>query len=248
MPPGDKARLVVGLQPVREAIRIHRHAISRVFVDSRPMPRLDAVARFARDQGVTDVRRISSGELDRIAGGVQHQGVVAYAPPLALTELDGLLTEPDLLAVALDEIQDPQNFGALVRSAVAIAKAPVIWGEHASAPLSPAMFRTSAGAVEQARLCRVRSLRDALRRLSEAGVQVVGLDAHAPRALHELDLSGPLVLVVGSEHSGLGRGVRACCSTFARLLSSGTLDSLNASVATGIALHTVLVSRVFSHA
>jgi len=124
-----------------EAIRIHRDEVSQVLVDSRPMPRLDAVARFARDQGIDDIRRVSSGELDRIAGGVQHQGVIAFAPALVLLELDDLLGEPNLIAVALDEIQDPQNFGAVVRSAVAIAGAAVIWGEHASAPLSPAMFR-----------------------------------------------------------------------------------------------------------
>ncbi len=246
MSAGEKTRLVVGLQPVREVIRIHRNAVSQVLVDSRPMPRLEAVARFARDQGITDVRRIPSPELDRISGGVQHQGVIAFAPSLVLYDLDRLLGDPNLVAVALDEIQDPQNFGAVVRSAVAIARAAVIWGEHASAPLSPAMFRTSAGAIEQARLCRVRSLRDALRRLGDAGVQVIGLDAQAPQALHELKLSGPLVLVIGSEHSGLGRGIRACCQTFARLLSSGALDSLNASVAAGIALHTVLVSREIS--
>jgi len=161
----------------------------------------------------------------------------------AVVDLDELVSDPNLLAIALDEIQDPQNFGAVVRSAVAIAGAAIIWGEHASAPLSTAMFRTSAGAIEQARLCRVRSLRDALRRLGEAGAQVIGLDARAPSALHRIEVQSPLVLVVGSEHSGLSRGIRACCHSLARLLSSGTLDSLNASVAAGIALHTVLVSR-----
>ncbi len=106
------------------------------------------------------------------------------------------------------------------------------------------MFRASAGAIEQARLCRVASLRDALRRLADSGAQVIGLDARAPRALHEMSLAGPVVLVIGSEHEGIGRGIRPACQGFARLLSAGTLDSLNASVAAGIALHTVLVSRI----
>jgi len=243
MPPSDRVRLVVGLQPVREAIRVHQGKLDSLLVDVRQSPRLEAVARFARDQGVTNIRRLAAHEMDRISGGVQHQGVIAFAPPLQLLDLEELIADKNLIAVALDEIQDPQNFGAVVRSAVAIAGAAVIWGEHASAPLSPAMFRSSAGAIEQARLCRVRSLRDALQRLSEAGVLVIGLDAHAPEALHKLPLDGPLVLVVGSEHSGLNRGIRACCQSVAGLLSSGTLDSLNASVAAGIALHTVLVSR-----
>ncbi len=213
-------------------------------IDARPISRLNAIERFARDQGVTGVERVSALELDRVSGGVQHQGVIAFAPPLRLVELDVLIQDKNLLAVALDEIQDPQNFGAVVRCAVAIAGAAIIWGEHASAPLSLAMFRASAGAIEQARLCRVPSLRDALRRLADSQIQVIGLDSRAPRALHEMPLAGPVVLVIGSEHHGLGRGIRPVCQEFARLLSSGTLDSLNASVAAGIALHTVLVSRV----
>ena len=219
----------------------------QVLVDARRTPQKDAIERFAIDQGVQDVRRVAALELDKIAAGVQHQGVAALAPPLKFLGLDDLVQDKNLVAVALDEIQDPQNFGALVRSAVAIAGAAIIWGEHASAPLSPAMARTSAGAIEQARLCRVQSLRDALRCLADAQVQVIGLDPRAPTALHEIPLAGPTVLVIGSEHRGIGRGVRACCTAFARLLSAGTLDSLNASVAAGIALHTVLISRINSN-
>ncbi len=246
MHPNSKYRLVVGLQPVREAIRVHGSKLFQVLVEARSTPRLNALERYARDQGVSRVERVATQELDRQSCGVQHQGVVAYASPLELLTLDSLLADKNLLAVALDEIQDPQNFGAVVRSAVGIAGAAIIWGENASAPLSPAMFRASAGAIEQARLCRVPSLRDALRRLSESGAQVIGLDAHAPESLHQMSLTGPLVLVIGSEHEGLGRGTRPACQSFAKLLSSGTLDSLNASVAAGIALHTVLVSRIIT--
>src|ERR1700690_968696 len=162
MNPNSKHRLIVGLQPVREAIRIHKSRLSQVLVDARPTPRLNAVERYARDQGVS-VERVAAQELDRQSCGVQHQGVIAYGPPLELLTLESLLKPENLLALALDEIQDPQNFGAVVRSAVGIAGAAIIWGENASAPLSPAMFRASAGAIEQARLCRVPSLRDALR-------------------------------------------------------------------------------------
>lgn len=246
MNPNSKHRLIVGLQPVREAIRIHKSRLTQVLVDARPTPRLNAVERYARDQGVSSVERVAAQELDRQSCGVQHQGVIAYGPPLELLTLESLLELENLLALALDEIQDPQNFGAVVRSAVGIAGAAIIWGENASAPLSPAMFRASAGAIEQARLCRVPSLRDALRRLAEGGAQVIGLDARAPQPLHEMSLSGPLILVIGSEHEGLGRAVRPACQRFARLLSAGTLDSLNASVAAGIALHTVLVSRLIT--
>ena len=242
----EKNRLIVGLQPVREAIRIHQSRLFEVLVDSRPMPRLNALERFARDQGVGRVERVTAIELDRIAGGVQHQGVVAFAPLLRFIDLDSIAEDKKLIAVALDEMQDPQNFGAVVRCAVGIAGAAIIWGEHASAPLSPAMFRASAGAVEQARLCRVPSLPDALRRLANCQVQIIGLDSRAPRPLHELTLTGPTVLVIGSEHHGIRRGVRPACQHFARLHSSGLLDSLNASVAAGIALYTITISRIIT--
>ncbi len=236
MPADD--RLVAGLQPVREAIRVHGSALVRVLVDDRRLPRLDAVARFATDQGVPRVERVSRRDLDRLSEGAQHQGVLALAPPLALIPPDRLWAEPALLAVALDGIQDPQNFGAVIRSAVGIAGAAVVWGEHASAPLSTATFRASAGAIEHARLCRVRSLTGSLAAARDAGAQVVGLDAHA-----DVDLTGPTVLVIGSEGEGMARGVRRACSVLARLVREPRLDSLNASVAAGIALYEAIRQR-----
>jgi 23S rRNA (guanosine2251-2'-O)-methyltransferase len=144
----------------------------------------------------------------------------------------------------LDGISDPQNFGAVVRSAVGIAGAVVIWGEHASAPLSLATFRASAGAVEHARLCRVPSLTAAVTEAIAAGVEVVGLDAQADRALREVDLSKPCLLVLGSEGEGMSRSVRRALSTTARLAQSGRIGSLNASVAAAIALYEASNQRV----
>lgn len=241
--PTSSGRLVVGLQPVREAIRVHGGKLGSVWVDDRPLPRLDAVARFARDSGVEGIRRVPRKELDRLAGSATHQGVVAWAPALELTHWERLTGDTALLAIGLDHIQDPQNFGAVIRSAVALGGATVLWGENASAPLTPATFRASAGAVEHARLCRVPSLRGALQSAALAGVQVVGLDANASSNLHDLDLRGPTVMVLGSEHHGLGHGVRKACTSLARLASQDSIDSLNASVAVGIALYQAWIQR-----
>lgn len=239
----EDTRLVLGLQPVREVIRVRRAAVGRIAVDSRPLPRLEALERFARDQGVGEVIRVPREQLDRWARGVEHQGVIAWAPPLTFVALDTILDKSDLLAVALDQIQDPQNFGAIIRSAVAVAGAPVIFGEHRAAPLTAATFRASAGAIEHVELCRVNSVRQALLAARDVGANVVGLDAHAPIELSNLPLPGSTILVVGSEHEGLSRGVRHACSHLARLPSSGRLDSLNASVAAGIALGIAVVQR-----
>ncbi len=239
----DSSRFVIGLQPVREVIRVHQSHVLRVAIDQRPQPRLDAIERYARDQGVVEILRVQRDHLDRWARGVEHQGVVAWAPPLAFVELEATLIDPNLLAVALDQIQDPQNFGAIIRSAVAVAGAAVIFGEHRSAPLSTATFRASAGAIEHVRLCRVNSVRQALMSARDVGANVVGLDAQAPLELANMALDGPTVLVIGSEHEGLSRGVRHACSHLARLPSSGQLDSVNASVAAGIALAIAAVQR-----
>ncbi|HEY6557403.1 MAG TPA: RNA methyltransferase [Polyangiaceae bacterium] len=239
----EEGRLIAGLQPGREAIRAHGPRLRRVLLSDEPGPRLEAVARFARDQGVARVDRAARSELDRLSGGATHQGVLCWAPPLEIVELESLLTDPQLLAIALDGIQDPQNFGALIRSAVGLAGAAVIWPEHASAPLSAATFRASAGAIEHARLCRVASLTNALTESRDAGVQVIGLDAQAPIDLRSLELSVPTVLVIGAEHTGLGRAVRRACTHVARLVRPHSVDSLNASVAAGIALYEAATQR-----
>lgn len=244
-------RLVVGLQPVREAIRAHRTRIGSVLVartaNGPARERLDAVARFARDAGVEQVRTVPSSELDRLSGGVVHQGVAAYAPDLTLHPPESLVDRPELLAIALDGIEDPQNFGAVVRSAVGIANAWIVWSMASSAPLSLATFRASAGAIEHASLCRVRSLPEVLTTLGSAGVTVVGLDAQAPTVLTAVDLTGPAVLVIGGEHRGLKRAVRRACTCWASLVRPNKIDSLNASVAAGIGLYEASVQRMKSN-
>jgi 23S rRNA (guanosine2251-2'-O)-methyltransferase len=249
MPPGvEGLRMIVGLQPVREAIRVHRYGLQRVVLEEKDSPTLDALARFATDQGVPEVIRAPRSDLDSWTDGAQHQGVTAWGPELKLLPLEDLLADPKLIALALDGIQDPQNFGAVIRSAVGVADAAVIWGEHSSAPLSPATGRASAGAIEHARLCRVPSLVGALTTARERGVSVVGLDAHASDRVGELDLDGPTILVVGNEHEGIGRGVRRACSAVGRLTASGRIDSLNASVAAALALHEAAIHRIKSTA
>jgi len=246
-PPGTEGlRLIAGLQPVREAIRVHRSAVRRVAIEEKPSPTLDALARFATDQGVPEVVRASRADLERWTDAAQHQGAAAWGPELVLTPLEEMLEDPELLALALDGIQDPQNFGAVIRSAVGVANAAVIWGEHSSAPLSPATGRASAGAIEHARLCRVPSLVGALNLARERGMNVIGLDAHAPQRVGELILTGPTLLVVGNEHEGMGRGVRRACTAVGRLTASGRIDSLNASVAAALALHEAVTMRLKS--
>jgi 23S rRNA (guanosine2251-2'-O)-methyltransferase len=230
-------RLVVGLQAVRECIRVRGRTIRQLNLTAGDNPKLAALERFAIDQGTAVVIRSSRGEMDRLAQGAMHQGAIAIAPPLELQDWGEVSRRPELLAVALDRVQDPQNFGAVVRSAVATGDAAVLWGEHAAAPLTPATFRASAGAIEHATLCRVPALKDALRAARDAGAQVIGLAAEGSSLLSAVDLRGPTVIVLGSEGSGLQPAVRRCCTQLAAVVRPRVLDSLNASVAVAIALY-----------
>jgi 23S rRNA (guanosine2251-2'-O)-methyltransferase len=238
------SRLVSGLQPVREAIRARGGELEKVLVarGAGEDAQLDAVARFAKDHGVT-VERVARIELDRLARGARHQGAIAFAPDLALASIDEVASNEEALVVALDELQDPQNFGAIVRSSVALGATAVVWPEHRSAPLSSAMFRASAGAVEHATLCRVPSLPEALARLKTAGVLVVGLDMNGTGTIDTIPLTGKLALVVGAEGKGLRKPVKLACDHIARLPMGAKVASLNASVAAGIALYEVARQR-----
>jgi 23S rRNA (guanosine2251-2'-O)-methyltransferase len=239
------SRLVCGLQPVREAIRSHGAKLERVLVEveaREPSPQLEALARFARDHGAR-VDRLSRAELDRVTRGVRHQGAVAFAPELRMVPLHELVLGEDALVVALDEVQDPQNFGAVIRSAVAMGASAVMWPEHRSAPLSAATFRASAGAVEHATLCRVSSLPPALDELRARGLKVVGLEMSGDAAIDAVDLAGPAALVVGAEDKGLRKTVKRTCDALASLPMPGPIASLNASVAVAIALYEVVRQR-----
>ena len=143
-------RLVTGLQAVREAIRVHGKDLERVLVEANGGPQIEAVGRFAEDRGAA-VTRVPRGELDRAAKGARHQGVIAYAPELALAPFEDVIAkveEGTAVVVALDELEDPQNFGAVIRSAVALGATAILWPEHHSAPLSPATFRELSREVE----------------------------------------------------------------------------------------------------
>lgn len=240
-----RGRVVCGVQPVREAIRAHGSKLERVAIETagrEGSPQLEALARFAVDQGAV-VERLARGELDAIARGVRHQGAIAFAPELAILSLDDLAIRDDTLVVALDEMQDPQNFGAVIRSAVAMGATAVMWPEHMSAPLSPATFRASAGAVEHAALCRVGSLPAALAALRTRGVAAVGLDMAGDVPIDRTNLARPVALVVGAEGKGLRRSVKNACEALARLPMRGPIDSLNVSASVAIALYEAVRQR-----
>ena len=232
--------LLYGRNAVLEAARAGR--VRRVLVAGGldPDPRLAELARLVPVE-VVPPERVSA-----LARGV-HQGVVAEVEPRAFLTLRQLLeTGPDLL-VALDGIEDPQNLGAILRSAEAAGAGGVILPERRSAPLSAAAVKASSGASEHLRLCRVPGLAAALSELKREGLWCAGLDAGGEMLPWEFDLSQPVCLVVGGEGSGLHRLVRERCDVRLRLPMIGKVASLNASAAAAAVLYETTRQRLAHH-
>ena len=234
----DEPRLIAGLQAVREALRVHGQAVRQVLLRNRDSPRLAALERFARDQNVNNIQRTPTARLDKLTPNHLHQGVLAYGPSLVALEAETVLAQGNTV-IALDGVSDPQNFGAAIRSAVGVADAAVVWPEHASAPLTPTTFRASAGAVEHARLCRVPSLAQFLLQAAERDYLTVAVEGHAKKPLSDANLTRRVVLVVGSEHEGIGKRTRRACQVSAHLVRTQHIQSLNVSVAAALALYEV---------
>jgi len=235
-------RIIAGRSPVLEALRA-KTKIVRIYAD--PQRAHPDVQREAEARGIPLANR-DRAELDRLSEGVRHQGVVALAEdyvPHDLDEIIGLARGAPLL-VALDQVTDPQNLGAIIRSAVTLGLDGVIIPKHRAAGITAAVVRASAGATEHASIARVTNLQRTLLQLSEAGIEIIGLDAHADADIRDLEpTTAGRVLVVGSEGKGLRRMVRQRCDIVVQIHQEGPMDSLNASVAAAIAMYELAAKR-----
>jgi 23S rRNA (guanosine2251-2'-O)-methyltransferase len=231
-------RILAGPRAVEEALRADPKRVVVVYVLNEA-DRLREFEGSARRVGVRCEPR-SAAELDALAQGLRHQGVLAITGEYPYAELDQVLREarPSPLIVALDQISDPHNFGAIVRSCVAFGADAIITLKDRAAPVTPVVVRASAGATERACIARVTNLARTLESLRERGLSVVGLDAAGARTLDALPFGVEgRVLVIGSEGDGLRRLTRELCDELARIEMPGGFESLNASVAAAIALY-----------
>ncbi|MDQ7030080.1 MAG: 23S rRNA (guanosine(2251)-2'-O)-methyltransferase RlmB [Ardenticatenia bacterium] len=243
------AHRIFGRHPVREALH-SRAPVRRVWVLASRADRgsLEEIRRLAARAGIP-VHLVSRAELDRLAGGQSHQGVVAEVAPYRYSTLDAMLAaaaeqgeQPFILV--LDHLTDVHNFGALVRTAEAAGLHGVIIPARRSVAVTPTVYKTSAGAVVHMRIAQVPNIAQALRRLAAHGVWNVGLDPQAPHRYDQVDLRGPLSIVVGAEGKGLSRLVRRSCDLLVHLPMRGRVQSLNASVAGAVLIYEALRQRL----
>ncbi|HEV8324714.1 MAG TPA: 23S rRNA (guanosine(2251)-2'-O)-methyltransferase RlmB [Myxococcota bacterium] len=246
-PPRD---YVYGIHPVLAALRAGRRRVHKILLVPRERVRLAEVEAAAAAAGVRVEEANPRGLDDLVGGGTVHQGVAAIVAPYGYVELDAVLARArergeDPLVVALDCIEDPANLGGLARSAEAFGAHGAVIPKDRAAPVTPAAIKASAGALEHLPVAQVTNLRRALDALKEAGLWVAaGVapgDAGA-RAPWEVDLTGPLCLVIGSEGKGVRRLVAEACDHHLCLPLAGSTASLNASAA-GAALMSEVVRQ-----
>lgn len=237
--------VVLGRNPVVEALRARTPAEEllvqqRIDLDDR----VQEAVTLAGAQGIS-VREVPKTVIDEAAGDVVHQGLALVAKPFVYTDLHDLLDTPEPLWVVLDQVTDPRNLGAVVRSAAAFGATAVLIPQRRSAPVTAAAWRTSAGALARMPVCQIGNVAQTLGTLQQHGAFCVGLEADSGNGLAELaDLAdGPLALVIGAEGRGLSPIVAKSCDLLVSIPMTAATESLNASVAAGIALHWVAHRR-----
>ena len=237
--------LICGINPVIEALTAQtRHFDRLLIVKGLRSKRLSEAIRRATKLAVP-LRFEMRETLDRMAGGVAHQGIIAIVSEKPVLSLESLLEsarEPALVVV-LDGVEDPRNLGAILRTAEAAGADGVMLPERHSAGLSETVARASAGALEHVKVARVGNLVQALQALKARGIWVVGFDAAGSERWDAVDLTKPVALVLGGEGRGIRRLVREHCDHLVSIPHFGHIGSLNVSVAAGIALYEVVRQR-----
>lgn len=236
--------MLVGVNPVREAIKSGRPVDRVLLAQGERGGRLGEILGLAKEKGVP-VQRVDRARLDAISGNARHQGVLAYTAAREYATVEGILAEagdsPFLLL--LDEINDPHNLGAILRTADGAGVHGVVIPRRRSVSLTPTVAKVAAGAVEYVPVARVANLVQTIEMLKARGLWVVGADAGGQDLYWRSRLDGPLALVVGGEEKGLGRLVREKCDFLVRLPMMGRINSLNASVAAALLMYEVLRQR-----
>ncbi len=244
----DDTEMVLGRNPVLECLRADVPATALyVALGAEADERLTESVRRAADAGIA-ILEVPRGDLDRISANGLHQGIALQVPPYQYAHPDDLLAAASkdgapALLVALDNISDPRNLGAIVRSVSGFGGHGVLIPQRRSASVTAVAWRTSAGAAARVPVARATNLTRTLKSWRDSGLQVVGLDADGDITLDELEGTDAMVVVVGSEGKGLSRLVRENCDVVVSIPMAGPTESLNASVAAGVVLAEIARQR-----
>ncbi|MDP5017260.1 MAG: 23S rRNA (guanosine(2251)-2'-O)-methyltransferase RlmB [Dolichospermum sp.] len=241
--PTEESDLIYGRHPVLTALENER-SINRLWITTRLRydPRFHHLILQAKDNGAV-IDEVEPMRLDQITGRANHQGIAAQIAPYSYIELEDLITNAkavtDPVIVVADGITDPHNLGAIIRTAEAIGAHGLVIPQRRAAGITSTVMKVAAGALETFPVSRVVNLGRALEQLKEEGFWIYGTAANGSEALQTVKFSGPVVLVVGGEGEGLGMLTQRSCDVLVSIPLQGKTPSLNASVATGMALYEI---------
>ena len=239
--------ILLGRNAVREAIKSGR-SINRILIaEGSHGGSISEIINLAKERHLV-LQSISTDKLDTLCGGQRHQGIAAYAAPVDYVELDDILNlakdrGEDPFLILLDELEDPHNLGAILRTADAVGAHGILIPKHRSCPLSSVVAKTSAGAVEYVPVARIGNVAQTLEGLKKQGLWVAGADMDGTENYYEANLTGPIVLVIGSEGHGVSRLTKEACDFIVKIPMRGKVNSLNASNAAAILAYEILKQR-----
>ncbi|MCI5946121.1 MAG: 23S rRNA (guanosine(2251)-2'-O)-methyltransferase RlmB [Oscillospiraceae bacterium] len=241
----DNGGLIIGRNPVIEALKSGKQ-IDTIYVDSDSGGSIGLICKMAKERDIV-VKQVSPQKLDSMSDGKSHQGVIASGACAEYSSIEEILAKAKEKGTApfiiiCDEIEDPHNLGAIIRTAEAAGVDGVIIPKRRSASLNQTVYKTSAGAASYVPVARVSNLAASIDELKENGVWIYGTDASG-EDYTKVDMSGPCAIVIGSEGFGMGRLTKEKCDFLLKLPMFGQVNSLNASVAAGIFMYETVRRR-----
>ena len=237
-----KTEILYGIHPVCEALTAGRRKFYEIYVsDGKINTRIEHLIKLAKSTDIP-VKLIRRQKLQPIAGTDAHQGVAAKVSPYPLLSLSEIISDPAdsgtfSFYLLIDNIVDPHNLGALLRTALCAGITGVIIPKDRCAEPSPTVSKSSAGALEHINLARVVNMANAIKELKKINVWIIGLDKNGDRSIYENDFNENIAIVVGGEESGIRPLIKKHCDFLSFIPQTGPVSSLNASVAGGVALY-----------
>ena len=244
--------MVYGVHPLQQALALGKRKCYKIVLEKgNPPPRLAPLLELA-GKHQTRVETLPPETFRKKYGKLTHQGIVGYFSPLQTLELEALIEQayqscPHPAVVLADEIQDPQNLGALIRSAWVLGLQGLVLPRHRSAPLNETVAKCSAGAIESLPIASVSNLKQGAEILKEKGFWIVGIDMEGDRACYEFDFNTPVALIIGGEEKGVRPILKKNCDFTVSIPMAGELDSLNASTAAAIVFYEIQRQRAGSN-
>lgn len=241
--------LIEGRNAVIEALKSNNATIEQIFVaDGNTSGSINVILAMAKEKHIV-VKQVDRKKLDKISQTRSHQGVIAQITPYKYCDVEDILNyakerKEFPFIIILDEIEDPHNFGSIIRTAEICGAHGIIIPKRRNVGVTPVVYKSSAGAVQYMKICKVTNLNTTIEKLKKDGIWVYGADMSGENYCFDVDFKGPAALIIGSEGRGIAKLTKEKCDALVKIPMAGKVSSLNASVAGGILMYEILKQRI----